>query len=193
MLVASVLEAMDALLAKGSSEEPSLHTIAKRAGVGVGSLYDYFPNANALWGSLVRRLTQANFEALQNRLDSTHHEPLAQTVADMVDGVLDTYLATPVRTRAIITAIFRLGLGRYVVEERDRFAAILSARVLRDYPAADHALVHRELRTMCDLMMGVIMGELWREHDRAEQDRIRQLLRDLVVGRITSLEPPKTP
>ncbi len=61
---------MDALLERGSSEQPSLQQIAKRAGVGVGSVYDYFPIANALWGALVRRLTQVNFDALKARLES---------------------------------------------------------------------------------------------------------------------------
>jgi AcrR family transcriptional regulator len=188
-LVAAVLEAMDTLLERGTTEQPSLHQIAKRAGVGVGSVYDYFSDASALWGALVRRLTQANFEALQSRLESTSDEPLGKTVGDMVDGTLATYLGTPIRTRAIISAIFRLELGRYVVEERDRFASLLSQRVLRDFPTADPTQVHRELRLMADFMMGVVMGELWRAEDAVEREAIRVALREIVVARVLSLKP----
>lgn len=191
ILVESVLEAMDGLLMKGS-EQLTLHEIARRAGVGIGSLYDYFSDADGLWGSLVRRLTQANFDALQRRLASTRDRPLAETVGDMVDATLSTYLDNPARTRAVVVAIFRLGLGKYIVAERDRFAGVLAGRVLAEWPKADPVRVIEQMRLVCDLMMGVVMGDLWREAAATERDRVHASLRVLIVRQVMALgdEPP---
>ncbi len=192
-LVESVLEAMDQLLMKGS-EQLSLHEIARRAGVGIGSLYDYFSDADGLWGSLVRRLTQANFDALQLRLASTRDRPLSETVGDMVDATLATYLDNPARTRAVIVAIVRLGLGKYIVAERDRFAAVLAGRVLAEWPKADPVRIIEQMRLVCDLMMGVVTGDLWREADPAERERVHASLRLLIIRQVMAMgEAPPRP
>ena len=185
-LVESVLEAMDGLLMKGS-EQLSVNDIARRAGVGIGSLYDYFSDADGLWGSLVRRLTQANFDSLQLRLASTREQPLAETVGDMVDATLDIYPATPARTRAVVVAIFRLGLGKHIVAERDRFAGVLAGRVLAEWPKADPMHVIEQMRLVCDLMMGVVMADLWRDGDATERERVHLSFRQLIVRMVMSL------
>lgn len=46
------------LLAEGGAAAVTTRAVAKRAGVGVGSLYEYFPNREAILAHLVEEILQ---------------------------------------------------------------------------------------------------------------------------------------
>jgi AcrR family transcriptional regulator len=53
--VEAILEAARALIARDGFKALSTNAVAKRAGVSVGSLYQYFPNKASILGSLIER------------------------------------------------------------------------------------------------------------------------------------------
>ena len=146
--VEAIISAFDDLLQKRDAEEVSLDAVASRAGVGIGSLYEYFANRDALLGGLIEKATRKNFEDLLARLDEVTG-PLDVRTQAMAVATAETYLRHPARTRVLMGGILRLGLVRIVVLERDRFAREL----------ADLEL------TMCrasDAVMGIVHGHLYR-------------------------------
>lgn len=86
--VALMLDSCANLLDELGYEELSTTMIAKRAGVAVGSLYQFFPDKRAV----VQALTQRNFEhfiqAVRERLSAVDHTHWW----DVVDSLLDVYL-----------------------------------------------------------------------------------------------------
>ncbi len=61
----AIFEAMMDVLAKADKDDPSVQTIADRAGVSVGSLYQYFPSKQALASALLRFHLQQRMDSLE--------------------------------------------------------------------------------------------------------------------------------
>lgn len=182
-LIDAVLEATDRLLAT-RPEDVSLQGIARRAGVGIASLYDYFGDAERLWGSYLRRLTRKNFETLLETIHGTRGRPFTEVLPEIIDASWGVYFDAPGRTRAVIAAVSRLGLTRMVIEERDRFALALAHRVVEEHPQVTLTSARETAEFTSDLLMGIVTAELWRERDDAARERIRRHVHDAVADRV---------
>lgn len=180
-LVASILEAAGDLLGKGA-EDPGdipLQKIADRAGVGIGSLYDYFANSEGVWNGFLSWLTDRNFTTLEAQVAGTG-ETFTERLPNLVDASLSLYLDAPARTRGVIMAIARLGWVKRVVQERDRFAHLLAARLGAEHPHVPRERLEQLSELLCDAVIGVVLGELWRDRDAAGLLEVRQRLKALV-------------
>lgn len=83
-----MLEACAALLDEVGYEELSTTAIAKRAGVAVGSLYQFFPDKRAV----VQALTRRNMEWFVARAGESLGAVEETHWWDVVDSILDVYL-----------------------------------------------------------------------------------------------------
>ncbi len=174
-MVGAVVTALEQLIDRAQDvSELSMRGIAERAGVGIGSVYDYFTGQEALFGEFVARLTQTNFDTAQQVVEETHALPLHEALAHILDHAVATFLERPRRTRAAVALIARLGQVEHVVRERDRFARLVAARIARERPAFDRERLEATVRVVLDAGMGVILAELWRP-----TADVRQALRDL--------------
>jgi AcrR family transcriptional regulator len=198
-LVGSVVTALEQLIERTQDlSELSMRAIAHRAGVGVGSIYEYFHGQDALFDEFLAELTERNFRHFLGFMETTPALPLPELVTQLLDKVMDLYLSAPGRTKVAIAIIFRLGRADLVMRMRDRFAALCAERVLKDHPQLDRAQVEQVMRTTMDAVMGVVMAELWRQ-----TPDVRQTLRQLTDALFTELlgislwgragEPPHRP
>lgn len=189
-LVESVLQAAEQLLGS-ETEDPngiSVERIARRAGVGIGSVYDYFANGDSLWAGLLDLVTERNFQTLEARVNADDGRPYREQLVSLIDATLDVYLGHPARTRGIIVAIARLGWMKRVVSERDRFAHVLAARLQREFPHVADARARLRAEFLCDAVIGVVLGELWRDRDESARAAVREELRQLIMREVTALE-----
>lgn len=162
-LVGSVVTALEQLIERTQDlSELSMRAIAHRAGVGVGSIYEYFHGQDALFDEFLAELTERNFRHLLDFVETRPELPLPELVTQLLDRVMALYLSTPGRTKVAIAIIFRLGRADLVVRVRDRFAERCAERVRKDHPQLDRAQVEQVMRTLMDAVMGVVMAELWR-------------------------------
>ena len=86
-LVEAVLEATRRLLVDEGFEALSMARIAKVAGVGPGSLYQYFPSVDSLMLVLYERMRTRELEALEGVLASTQGMPLRPAVEALLFGL----------------------------------------------------------------------------------------------------------
>lgn len=187
-VVSAILEAADQLLTRaGDPEKVSLQGIASRAGVGIGSLYDYFSNRENVLGAFLARITDANFARLEADVAATRELPFEQALPLIVDATMKMYLEQPERTRATIAAIARLGWMKPVVVERDRFAAVLTQRLVHSYPELDVNRAQLTVEVLCDSVIGVVAGELWRTRTPEESARVRREVSALVMDTVKRL------
>ena len=65
-VVDAIMTAVDEMIQRVDEDVSaiSVQKVAERAGVGIGSLYDYFSNRDSLLGELVARVTRDNFAAI---------------------------------------------------------------------------------------------------------------------------------
>lgn len=190
-VVDSILQAADELLARSDNPDAlSLQGIARRAGVGIGSLYDYFANREGLLGAFLARLSQTNFEQLERQVAGTQGLSFDEALPHLVDAALRMYLERPQRTRSVILAIGRVGLVKPVVRERDRFAGVLAQRLRADHPELGAQKAQLVSEVLCDCVIGVVLGELWRERDARGAAEVRDEVVQLVRLRLAALRAP---
>lgn len=157
-LVEAVVDAADELIRGGAPlEEVTVEDVSARAGVGMGSFYEYFTSKDSLVAVLIGKVTRTNFEVLARKLDAIEAGSLEALVRGFARITVETYLAHPSRTRVLAEGIARLRLWPLMHEEKDRFASVMAKRAapfLRDAPQPE---VEQSMRFLADCAMGVIV------------------------------------
>jgi len=172
-LVDAVVEATDELIRDGAPiDGVTVENVSARAGVGMGSFYEYFTGKDSLIGALVAKVTRSNFEVLTRKLDAIEAESLDELVRAFARITVHTYLAHPNRTRVIIEGIGRLRLQTLVHEEKDRFARVMAERASRFLPGAPLGEIEITMRFLADAALGVIgFGSI---RGKIDEDRIAE-------------------
>lgn len=119
-LVETMLDATTRLLVQDDWETLSTNQVAKRAGVSVGSLYQYFPNKEALLGELARRHLSQMLENLDVAFGEVASIPLADGAKRLLEVVFATVARNRLLWRRLILRADTLGIGdaRRAYEER---------------------------------------------------------------------------
>ena len=87
--VERILDAAAHVFAEAGVEAATTEAIAARAGTSIGSVYQFFPNKDALFGAISARYftrVSALFEALMARADELHWQ-------DLLDEAIDAFAA----------------------------------------------------------------------------------------------------
>lgn len=104
MTVSTIIDAAASLLQKNGPKALNTNAVADRAGFSIGSLYQYFPNKEAIVGELWRRHAEAMVEIIEAAGEQAKTgAPLDQIIPIAVGGLLDAHrseidLQTPLRS-----------------------------------------------------------------------------------------------
>ncbi len=117
--VESILEAAARLFDRGAT---TTNGIARLAGVSIGSLYEYFPNKDAILGQLFEAHVDEATQALAGALDelSPEETPLELGVRTLVTQVLAEHLDRPGLQRLFLERIAALPSVRARIAEAER-------------------------------------------------------------------------
>ena len=185
-LVDSIVEATLLLLSRENAERPSVRAIAKRAGVGIGSIYDYFTTREGIMEAVLARLTEDNFEDLKAVLDS--YASVDESLLAVMDRLFEIYLDRPVLTRTAIRTIVTIGGSQAIIAERDRFVELVADRLANVKSEPREELVHRTL-ALVDMMVGIVMADVHRDPDSARTQAALQTMRRITERELASLTP----
>ncbi len=191
-LVESILQALEEAAARNPAlDELRIEALAERAGVGIGSVYEYFSSKDSLLGALVGRATQRNFHELLAHAEAVDGD-LEQAVREVATRVTDQYLAHPTSTRLLMMAIGKLDLWGVVVKERDRFSELLAQRAVRLAPELEPSALGRTMQLISDSVMGVLAAELAR-HQAPDRAAIAREIGDLAWAVVIARHPAVRP
>ncbi|NUO52659.1 MAG: TetR/AcrR family transcriptional regulator [Polyangiaceae bacterium] len=129
--VAAILDATAEAIAEHGFERANVNEIAERAGVSIGSLYQYFPNKEALLVQLIEQHTRGAIDALEDVLARVAQAPLDAAVREVIGAMVDAHRGRLNRTLALeLDDIGRLEELERAVDERAgrSVVAFLSAR-----------------------------------------------------------------
>ena len=99
--VESIFDATIQVLLANGLEAITTTQIAERAGVGVGSLYQYFPNKNALIAAVVQRHVGEVVDATIAACRSVHGAGIREMCATMMSAFVDAKTRRPEVSRAL--------------------------------------------------------------------------------------------
>lgn len=109
-LVRAILDATAKVLVEEGYDRASTNRIAKVAGVSVGSLYQYFPNKQALVMALAAEHADEQIGALAAALRTLGDAPVHVAVATFVQAMIDAHRQEPELHVAMVQQVLHVGL-----------------------------------------------------------------------------------
>jgi len=99
------------VLDDGGLAAVTTNRVAERAGVSIGSLYEYFPNRDALLIALTRRMIAEDGARVRAALLACIDAPPLEVVRGLVRAVLALHREKPARRRALLEVYLSRGLN----------------------------------------------------------------------------------
>lgn len=123
--VDALIEATARILVTEGFDTASTNKIARLAGVGIGSLYQYFPNKEALVGAVVDRHKEETMQVVRLALAKAAGRPIAETLRVLVQVGIDAHRINPKLHRVLSEQIPRVGrLENVQAISRETFALV---------------------------------------------------------------------
>ncbi|MBK8252499.1 MAG: TetR/AcrR family transcriptional regulator [Polyangiaceae bacterium] len=181
--VDAIFEAASRLVDQSGLESATTARIAHVAGVSIGSMYQYFPRKEALFGALIHRAMEADLERVREAVDAARSMSLEEGAREMLRAAFRFAIERP---RLFVWMLRYLpALGQlHEVEAWERELIRETRRFLEDHQAE---LPGMDFQLQAVAGVGALRGGLLllaREHPVALEDgaRILDLGTDLVLG-----------
>lgn len=176
--VDAILEATERVLAERGLEATTTTDVAEIAGVSVGTLYQYFPNKQALVAAVIEARLDRDLAAIDEALARARPLPLREGLLVLAGAQMQLYASEPALYREMVAALAEVERARRVeliIEHTIRNLAELltQRRDEHDHPEPELAawfMVHNGVQLMRtavrerpELMLG---GKLFAELQR---------------------------
>ncbi|MGL4279508.1 MAG: TetR/AcrR family transcriptional regulator [Albidovulum sp.] len=116
--VEAILEAATRILEEEGLAGLTTNRTAERAGVSIGSLYQYYPSRDAILAELVRRMRLSMSAGLLAAIAEARPLPLHAAVPKLLRVAMQQYETAPRLTAALEAAEARLPRDREVIDRR---------------------------------------------------------------------------
>jgi len=100
--VEAILQATIQVLLKEGKEQLTTTRVAERAGVSVGTLYQYFPNKSALLQAALRN----HMEEIAGAVEHACHEQRGKPLVEMVIALIESFFAAKMRNPRTSVALY---------------------------------------------------------------------------------------
>ncbi|HHO51383.1 MAG TPA: TetR/AcrR family transcriptional regulator [Deltaproteobacteria bacterium] len=175
-----LLEATAQILVELGYARLSTNRVARRAGVSVGTLYQYFPNKDALVEALAHRVSEGQAEVIITQLQQTHDQSLEVAIRGLIQGIIASKRVEPELAAALASEVPRN--GRLDLEQATlrRVCDVASAALRRrsdirpvDPELASFALVHS--------IFAVIQRALQARPELIDDDDLGEILAEMCI------------
>jgi AcrR family transcriptional regulator len=178
--VALILEATAQVLDKGGLPAFTTNAVAERAGVSIGTLYQYFADKNALLLALARQQITIGLTSIGRALQGEKDPSVEGRVRAMVQAMVNAFGGRHRARKAVTQAILAQGLG---IEMMDPIVAFISAARTQTGPGPQPliaALSPEQVFVMSRALMATIRHAVMEEQpflrSRAFEDEIVRLV-----------------
>lgn len=107
--VDALIEATARILVREGFDKASTNRIAEKAGVSVGSLYQYFPSKEALVAAVIGRHSQETMRVVRGTLAEVATHPIEPAVRKVVAAAIQAHRIDPKLHRVLSEQIPRIG------------------------------------------------------------------------------------
>jgi AcrR family transcriptional regulator len=173
----AIFEATIQLLVKNGLSQLTTTRVAERAGVSVGTMYQYFPHKQAL----IYAVNERYLELLAERIEATCRECQGNRSGDMIEALIETYWKAktdkPDVTRALYRSVVEMDNEALI----SAFAARTDAAVTTMLASAsdnDGSDARSNTRTLVTIIFGAVRNSFERGHSG---DVAEDLRRQLVI------------
>jgi AcrR family transcriptional regulator len=125
--VAAILEATTHILVEEGYEKANTNRIAERAGISIGSLYQYFPNKESLIAALMEQHAHEMAELVETKLNCLFNAPLEIVIPELITAVIAAHAIDPRLHQVLSEEIPRSGRSVQMQQADERVSTILRA------------------------------------------------------------------
>lgn len=165
--VGLILEAAMRLLDKGGLAHLSTNAVARTAGVSIGTLYQYFPNKEAILDALADREMADLSERVMQVIDD--QRPMAH--GDRARTIMHEVTSSYGRRRRVHRLVVEHSLARGGIRIAPMIRRVITALTSGDHPPAPVPLNEAEAFVLANAFVGVMRGMILREDDSAIADK----------------------
>jgi len=176
--VGVILEAATRVLVRDGYGGFTTNRVAEKAGVSIGSLYQYFPNKESLLDELVRRHRHAIEDGIAVVTPQARDLPFADVVRAAIDHVVRAHLVDPALHRVLSDTA---PLGN--LDWEAKFSARLTAQVKAAFAARRAEIVVPDL----DLAVYVVMRTVEAVVHNAATERLSDLKSGALTEEVTRM------
>ncbi|MBT3984137.1 MAG: TetR/AcrR family transcriptional regulator [Bacteriovoracaceae bacterium] len=110
MTVNSILTATKMLLTEKGLGKITTNKIVEKAGVSIGSLYQYFPNKNAILSVVVEKIFKSDVDEVVAKLDEIGPDShsLQEAISEILELIFGSYVQKPKLNKEIILSTMTL-------------------------------------------------------------------------------------
>lgn len=155
--VDAIVEGLAQVLERDGWEEVTTATIAERAGVSVGTLYQYFADREAVLDALVERLMQEQIGVLIQVTTqlSSEQPPPSEAVERVLDAILAAVGVRPLLLRRVLTEVPRSRYQDLDSVWKQRCVQVVQAAL---YQAPREERLDRNLDVVATITVGLMFG-----------------------------------
>jgi AcrR family transcriptional regulator len=159
--VKAILEAAARILEREGFEGYTTNAVAERAGVSIGSLYQYFPNKDAITKALIQRETSA----LLADIDAIDRSDPTQGILHLIRAAVAHQLRRPALARLLDFEEARLPLTKEVHYVRDVICEALETLL-----STSRTSSHTDMTTIAQDMVAIVKGMIDAAGERGERN-----------------------
>lgn len=178
-----VLRATAHILVEQGYDRITTNHVAERAGVSIGSIYQYFPSKEALVAALVDRHLDRMVAIIGGELALAIDKPrpFAEGTRRIIDALIDAHSVDPPLHRAILEQVPRIGRMQRIREIDTQFEALVAAGLA----ARGGDLDAQDLRLTAFMLVhsakGLILAALFEHPDYITDGRLAAELTRMFV------------
>jgi AcrR family transcriptional regulator len=134
--VEDILTATAHILTREGYDHLTTNRIAEKAGVSIGSVYQFFGDKEGILATLIERHLSQDFEQISARIEGLHEFPPERAIQELVQLMFIQQEMNPKLKKAFLEQIPRVGKLQRVLETRRRLEEIVHEyldRRVRDY------------------------------------------------------------
>lgn len=188
-----MLAAASTLIAETGSDAMKMGEVAARAGVPIGSLYQFFPDKTAIIRTLAERGHAESRRCIEDGLANVRTiTDLRRAFGALVDDYYAIFLAEPVMRDVWAATQTEKSLAELELSESKKNGRILAAALLRCRPEADGENIIS--RSFLIMHLGEATMRMAIALDRMEGDRIVEAYKGMADREIATMgiaAPPK--
>ena len=182
-----LLEATAQVLVQEGYDRTSTNRVAQVAGVSIGTLYQYFPNKEALVAALVDVHAERMRATFTQMLEDLSQADLAVAVRTMIRAIMEAHRIEPKLHQVVMEQLPRVG-GRERIAEFDRFCEAVVETWLsmnaRQVRPRNHRLA---AFILTESVQGIVHGAVlagagFIRNDELEAEVVELVLRYLAAG-----------
>lgn len=155
---AAIVEAAAHILERSGRDGLTTNVVARRAGVSIGSLYQYFPDRDAIVLALARRDLAKTQAAVLAAIAAAPAE--TRPARAVIRALIDTFGARPRLRRHLLEALYAQGLHAELNAPLDLIARRIALRAVAVAPRTDPARGPIRLFVLTRAVTGVIRAAL---------------------------------